>query len=140
MKRTPQVLTGATGGSSRSSSTAAVTTERKCGVHRDHPATIRQNCLNANDPERKEIREMETEFLAYLYIFLRFYLFIFRERRREGERETLMCERYINRLPLTCPQPGTWPVTQACALTGNPTDELSVCGMTPNLLSHTSQG
>ena len=62
---------------------------------------------------------METEFLAYLYIFLRFYLFIFRERRREGERETLMCERYINRLPLTCPQLGTRPTTQACALTGN---------------------
>ena len=27
-----------------------------------------------------------------------------------------MCERYISRLPLTHPQPGTQPTTQACAL------------------------
>ena len=34
------------------------------------------------------------------FFFLRFYLFIFRERGRE-EGETLMCERNIDRLPLT---------------------------------------
>ena len=43
-------------------------------------------------------------------------LFIFRERRRRGERgrKTSMCG-----LPLTWPTLGTWPETQACALTGN---------------------
>ena len=48
--------------------------------------------------------------------FLRFYLFIFLEREgREKERE-----RNINVwLPLMCPLLGTWPTTQACALTGN---------------------
>ena len=30
-----------------------------------------------------------------------------------------MCERYIDWLPLTCPQPVTWPISQTCALTGN---------------------
>ena len=40
-------------------------------------------------------------------LFKRFYLFIFRERRREGERE-----RNINLwLPLVCPLLGTWPAT-----------------------------
>ena len=43
------------------------------------------------------------------------YLFIFRERGREGEREG-----NINVwLPLARPLLGTWPATQACALTGN---------------------
>ena len=44
-----------------------------------------------------------------------FYLFIFRERGREGERE-----RNINVwLPLMHPLLGTWTETQACVLTGN---------------------
>ena len=37
-----------------------------------------------------------------------------------------MCERYFYWLPLTHPQLGTWPTTQACALTGNPTGDLLV--------------
>ena len=32
-----------------------------------------------------------------------------------------MCKTYINWFPLACPQLGTWPTTQACALTGNQT-------------------
>ena len=60
---------------------------------------------------------------------------------REGEREeTLMCKRYMDWLPLTCPQLGTWPLTQACALTGNRTGDLWVCRPALNPLSHTSQG
>ena len=50
-----------------------------------------------------------------------------------------MCERNINQLPLTCPQLGTWPATQARALTGNQTGEPLVCRLALNL-SHTSQG
>ena len=42
--------------------------------------------------------------------FLRFYLFIFRERGRERD---------ISQVPLAHPQSETWPATQACALTGN---------------------
>ena len=51
----------------------------------------------------------------YTEYFLRFYLFIFRERGRKGERE-----RNINVwLPLKHPLLGTWPATWASALTGN---------------------
>ena len=40
----------------------------------------------------------------------RFYLFILREREeREEGRETLVCERYIDQLPLAHPLLGTWP-------------------------------
>ena len=53
------------------------------------------------------------------------YLFLERGGRRKKEREMLTCERNINWLSLTCPQLGTWPATQACALTGNQTDQAS---------------
>ena len=51
-----------------------------------------------------------------------------------------MCERDIDQLPLTPPQLETWPATQACALTENPTNDLLVCRLVLNPLSHTSQG
>ena len=58
-----------------------------------------------------------------LFIFKRFYLFIFRGERREEERE-----RKINVwLPLPRPVLGTWPAIQACALTGNRTGDSLVC-------------
>ena len=73
------------------------------------------------------------------FIFLRFYLFLERqERRRKKGRETIMCERYIHRLPLTHLQLGTWP--RACALTENWTSDLLVHRPGLNPLSHTSQG
>ena len=43
-------------------------------------------------------------------------------------------------LPLTCPLLGTWPATQACALTGNRTTNPLVHRPVHNRLSHTSQG
>ena len=43
-------------------------------------------------------------------------------------------------LPLTHPQLGSWPTTQACALSGNQTSDLLVCRLALNPLSHTSQG
>ena len=68
--------------------------------------------------------------------FIRLYLFIFRERRREEERE-----RNINVwLSLAHPSLGTWPTTQACALTGNQTGDPLPCSPVHNPLSHTSQG
>ena len=50
-----------------------------------------------------------------------------------------MCKRNINWLPLASPQPGSWPTTQACALTGNQTGDLSFHRTVLNPLSHTSQ-
>ena len=49
-----------------------------------------------------------------------------------------MCKRIIYQLPLTCPQWGTWPATQACAPVGNWNGHLLICGAMPNPLSHTS--
>ena len=43
-------------------------------------------------------------------------------------------------LPLAYSQLGTWPATQACALTGNQTSNLSVCRRALSPLSHTTQG
>ena len=40
-----------------------------------------------------------------------------------------MCDRYICHLLLAQPQLGTWPATQACALTGNQLCDLLVYGM-----------
>ena len=57
------------------------------------------------------------------HFLLRFYLFIYfldRGDGREKERErNIRCERQVNLLLLECPLLGTWPETQACALTGN---------------------
>ena len=65
-----------------------------------------------------------------------FYLFTFREKGREKERE-----RNINVwLPLMHPLLGTWPATKACALTGNQTGDPLVCRPALNPLSHTCQG
>ena len=69
------------------------------------------------------------------YVFIRLYLFIVRGEEREKERE-----RNIDWLLLACPQPGTWPASQACALMRNGTSDPLVCGMMPNPLSHASQG
>ena len=58
-------------------------------------------------------------------------LFTFSERGRQGERER------ETGLPLTCLQLGTWPATQACALTGNETcDFLGVQASTQSTEPH----
>ena len=68
--------------------------------------------------------------LCLFFLFKKiFYLFIY------------FRERNINvQLPLMCPLLGTWPATQACALTGNQTSDRLVCRPVLNPLSHTSQG
>ena len=76
------------------------------------------------------------KFLDACGFLKRFYLFIFRESGREGEKE-----RNINVwLPLMHSQLGTWPATQTCALTGNWTSDPLVCRPVLNPLSYTSQG
>ena len=80
---------------------------------------------------------MPVSFPFVLFFFLRFYLFLEREREREREKE----DRNINVwLPLTRPLLGTWPATQACALTGNGASDPWVCRPALNPLSRTSQG
>ena len=74
--------------------------------------------------------------IHFLLFFLRLYIFIFRERGREGEIEG---EKHGS-VVLAEPQLGTWPATQACALTGNQTSDLLVCRPALSPLSHTSQG
>ena len=64
------------------------------------------------------------------------YFFLDGEEGRETEREG-----NINVwLPLMHPLLGTWPETQACALTGNQTGNPLVSKLALNPLSHTNQG
>ena len=69
-------------------------------------------------------------------IFKRFYLFIFRQKGRQGERkgEKHQCVVASHALPT-----GDL-ATQACALTGNWTSDPLVLRLALNPLSHTSQG
>ena len=77
-------------------------------------------------------------YFSFLNFFERFYVFIFRDRGREGkekERE----RNIIVWLPVMCPHLGTWPATQACALTGNRTGNPLVCRPVLSPLSYTMQ-
>ena len=81
------------------------------------------------------IRRLILYYFIYITSFLR-KIFIFRERIWEGEREG-----NINVWqPVMHPLLGTWPATQACALTGNGTSHPLVHRPALNPLSHTSQG
>ena len=82
-------------------------------------------------------RRVEWDFLGISYFFKDFInLFLERGERREKERE-----RNINVwLPLVHHLLGTWPTSQACALTGSWTDDPLVHRLALNPLSHTSQG
>ena len=79
---------------------------------------------------------------AWWFFFSQRLIYIYREGkgRRKRVRETLICERNVSRLSLTCPQPGVWPATQTSVLTSNWPGDLWVCRMMPCLVSHTSQG
>ena len=81
-------------------------------------------------------KDFSIEYLKFSteIFFKQFYLFLFLDRGEGREKE-----REININQLLLPQPWTWPATQACVLTRNQTGDLSVCRMTPNPLSHTSQ-
>ena len=64
------------------------------------------------------------------------FIYLFLEKRREGEREG-----NVNVwLPLVRPLLGTWATTQACALTGNQTSDPLVRRLALNPVSHTGQG
>ena len=105
-----------------------------------HQTIIKQSYYMCNRRTSKAIKMYESEIMNFLK---RFYLFIFRDAGsggRERDRERVR-ERIINVwLLLTHPLLGTWPATQACALTGNRTRNPSVHRPALNPLSHTSQG
>ena len=69
------------------------------------------------------------------------FIYFYRDRKggKKRRRQTATIERYIDQLPLKCPQPATWLATQACALMGNRTSNLLVHRPVLNPLSHTSQ-
>ena len=74
---------------------------------------------------------------SVLFIFKDFiHLFLERGEGKEEERERNISEW----LPLTCPLLGTWPTTQACALTGIRTGNPLVRSPTLYPLSYASQG
>ena len=74
-------------------------------------------------------------FLSFLF---KGFIYLFLKRGEEREKES---ERNINvRLSLLHPLPGTWPATQAYALTGNPTSDPLVCKPALSPLYHTNQG
>ena len=74
---------------------------------------------------------------SFLFFFFKDFIYSFLER---GEGKDKERERNINVwLPLTCPPLGTWPVTQACALTGKGTSNPLVRRPALSPLSHTSR-
>ena len=85
-----------------------------------------------------EVFQVLHRYWTFYFFFKRVYLFILRER---GEGREKVKERNIS-VWLLLPHPllGTWPATQACALTGNRTEDLLVHRPALNPLSHTSQG
>ena len=74
--------------------------------------------------------ESNWNFFFSDFIYLLLDIYFEREGRggRKRGRETAMCKRYMDLLPLTHPQLGTWPSTQECTPTRNPTSDLLVRG------------
>ena len=73
-----------------------------------------------------------------LFLFFKDFMYLFLER---GEGKLKERDRnFTVWLPLLHPLLWTWPLTQACALTGNRTSDLLVCRSVLNPLNHTSQG
>ena len=64
-----------------------------------------------------------TDLQVYCFIFFKDFIYLFfrqgKEKEREGNINVL--------LPLGRPPLGTWPTTQACALTGNQTSDPFIC-------------
>ena len=72
----------------------------------------------------------------YLFFIFKIFIFTYFEREKEGGRDG-----NINVwLPLMRPLLGTWPATQACALTGNRTGDPLICRSAINPLSYSNQG
>ena len=80
---------------------------------------------------------LQRRFNRYFENFLKDFIYLFLDRGEGGRKR----ERNINVwLPLVYHPPGTWPASQACALTGNQIGDHLVHRQVLNPLSHTSQG
>ena len=84
-------------------------------------ATFKLLCFSCLQPQKIQknanwvSHQATTHFLKGFLVNL-----YFREREGRGrETETSMFKRNTDWLPLTCTQPGIWPVTHACALESN---------------------
>ena len=79
-------------------------------------------------------------FFLFKKNYFRFYLLLVEEKGgRKRSRETLMCESYIQLVASHKPPVwGTWPATQACALTGNWTSNILVHRPALDPLCHTA--
>ena len=77
--------------------------------------------------------------ILFLYRCFKYFIYLLLERGegKERGRETWMCKRYIDWFTS---QLGTWPTTQASALTGNPTSNTLLRRTALNPLSHINQG
>ena len=78
-------------------------------------------------------------FKLFFDTILKKFIYLFLERGEEREREG---EKHQCAVASCVPPPpplGTWPATQACALTGNQTGDPLVRRLALNQLSHTSQ-
>ena len=83
-------------------------------------------------------RNSITKTIMFSPLFKKDFIYLFLER---GEGKGKERERNINMwLPPAHPQLGTWPTTQACALTRNQTSDPLVLRPELNPLNHTSQG
>ena len=73
-----------------------------------------------------------------LYLFFKDFIYLFlergREREREGEKHQCVVASGVH------PLQGTWPTTQACALTGNRAGDTLVHRPVLNPLSYTGHG
>ena len=89
-------------------------------------------------PEGHEDEQILKHHCGVVIFFKIYFIYLFLERGQGKEKER---KRNINVwLPLACSLLRTWPATQACALTGNPTSNLLVHRPVLNPLSHSSQG
>ena len=105
----------------------------------EHRTNISKNYMeqqrtpNSNDnPEKSRLLLITLISKAYFILF--YFIFIEGKGGRKRERNINVW------LPLKRPLLGTWPKTEACALTGNQTGDLLVHKLALNPLSHTSWG
>ena len=81
----------------------------------------------SSEPDLPGVALPTTKCSFFPFFKILFYLFLERERKGEREGEKHPCTRdNIDQLPLTRPQLGSWPASQACALTGDRTSNLLV--------------
>ena len=70
-------------------------------------------------------------------MFLKYFIYFYRQREREGQREG---EKHQCVVASHAPPTGSWPTTQAYALTGNQTGDPLIHRPALNPQSYTSQG